>query len=174
MARTGETEQRYSLQVLLPHGAAAGQEVEFPLPVDSTSQLSGLDAPSASEAVASGAGAGDSGAAFPDGGAQRFLAAAAGEAGGGEEATAPPVKWPRGAAARRRDLEEEKARIQAKIQPELAEALEAAEAKDLAPNPVLRPEPKDLVAELEAAQLSGDDDALRAVMEKLNAGVKSY
>jgi hypothetical protein len=42
-----------------------------------------------------------------------------------------------------------------------------------APNPVLKPEPLDLVAELEAAQRSGDDDALRAVMAKLNAQVAS-
>ena len=41
-----------------------------------------------------------------------------------------------------------------------------------APNPVLKPEPVDLVAELEAAQRSGDDDALRAVMAKLNAQVR--
>jgi hypothetical protein len=40
-----------------------------------------------------------------------------------------------------------------------------------APNPVLKPEPVDLVAELEAAQRSGDDESLRAVMAKLNAQV---
>ena len=38
---------------------------------------------------------------------------------------------------------------------------------------MLKPEPMDLVAELEAAQLSGDDEALRAVMAKLNAQVSA-
>ena len=55
-----------------------------------------------------------------------------------------------------------------KIEGELKAALATSSAADMRPT-----DPGALVAQLEAAQLSGNDDELRAVMAKLNASVRA-
>jgi hypothetical protein len=145
---SSSVQEGYTLQVLLPHGADAGQEIEFPLPFDfDTSRID-----SAAAAAAAGHSAGAGGAAGGGGGgaagAQTAAAAAAahklggGGGGGGVSGVtkggnqvpagvAPPVVQWRTETQRRRELEAEKAVMYKKIGGELSMALSAADAKSL-------------------------------------------
>ena len=133
-----------TLQVLLPHGADAGQEIEFPLPFDfDTSRIDSAAAAAAAGHSAGAGGAGGGGAART----QTAAAAAAHKLGGGgggggvsgvtkggnqvPAGVAPPVVQWRTETQRRRELEAEKAVMYKKIGGELSMALSAADAKSL-------------------------------------------
>ena len=127
LAPDGTVQAGYTLQVLLPHGAEAGQEIEFPLPVDW--DISRID---------TGA-AGDGSTEITDEmmmAAQKFGGLAGGVTKGGNQVpqAPPPVLW-RTETQRRRELENEKAEIYKKIEGQLAQALSETDAKSLVRQP---------------------------------------
>lgn len=125
LAEDGSTQEGLKLQVLLPHGADAGQEIEFPLPFDF--DTSRIESESESNDGGSFVGAASTLASSVNGAGLRL-----GITKGGNQVPAgatPPFVDVK--TRRRRELEAEKAMMYRKIEGELSKALSAADAKSL-------------------------------------------
>ncbi len=125
LAEDGSAQDGLKLQVLLPHGAEAGQEIEFPLPFDF--DTSRIESESESNGGGSSAGAASTLASGANGAGIR-----SGITKGGNQVpagTTPPFVDMK--TRRRRELEAEKAMMYRKIEGELSKALSAADAKSL-------------------------------------------
>jgi hypothetical protein len=120
LAEDGSIQTGVKLQVLLPHGANAGQEIEFPLPFDfDTSRIESESQPSGEIQRDTEKGQRGAGTRF-------------GITKGGNQVpagTTPPVVDMK--TRRRRELEAEKVLMYRRIEGELSKALNAADAKAL-------------------------------------------
>lgn len=129
LAEDGSVQDGLTLQVLLPHGAEAGQEIEFPLPFDfDTSRIeSESNSNSSGGAAAAAESVAQTAASTAHGTATRI-----GITKGGNQVPAgakPPAVDRK--TQRRRELEVEKALMYKKIEGELSKALSATDAKSL-------------------------------------------
>jgi hypothetical protein len=125
LAEDGSVQDGLKLQVLLPHGAEAGQEIEFPLPFDF--DTSRIESESESNGGGSSAGAAGTLSTGATGAGMRL-----GITKGGNQVpagTTPPFVDTK--TRRRRELEVEKVMMYRKIEGELSKALSAADAKSL-------------------------------------------